>query len=158
MITPEMKAAGWRPMPAEDVRRKWEAQGGCWQAWTGSDMTQPTILHSARSNTTLEYARPVYPSTWDHAAWMWSVCTGESLEPTVEQVEANAALGIRHYYWHRFNDTVSWAPIAVDVYPLDGTPTVMGTLFLCGIPQAYPVTDLGQWGGLCLGRPPGCER
>lgn len=79
MLTPELRLAGWREMPSDDVRRAWEAKDGRWSvllAIGGGDYHGP-IVASARNTEGTAFRdglwRPVNPQTWDYDPRGWGL-------------------------------------------------------------------------------------
>lgn len=132
MITPEMKAAGWRECPTDEVRKAWEAKGGRWQITPIKPVVLVGVapLHLASGHIPMAGVvfawRPVHPSTWNYCPQGWG-----SAVPT----EPGS-------WWRKDKHS------PVDVHEYDeglGWFNQMGDAS-----RIVPVTDDGQWIAPCV--------
>ena len=72
MITPEMRASGWRECPPDPARRDWDAKGGRWQSWYVRSGSTPVVVVDPEGHRSALW-RPVHPSTWDYDCRGWGV-------------------------------------------------------------------------------------
>jgi hypothetical protein len=81
-ITAAMKAAGWRELPSNAVRKAWEAKNGRWETlqWNGHDYSPIGSHNPDPSYEAIEIMecvrvgawRPVSLPTWDYAPEGWA--------------------------------------------------------------------------------------
>lgn len=94
-MTDTMTLAGWRPMPDEQTRKRWEDLGGRWMRVPveGRMLGEGAWSEQAGLNGWEDWGddsdflfRPVHPSTWDHMPSFWLLAEGRPVVPTVGMV------------------------------------------------------------------------
>jgi len=88
----DLSKSGWRGIPDEAVRRKWEEGGGAWQECPrnpAGTLNGPYLVAQYEAHPQRESGpgqglwRPIHEARgWNHEAWMWAAATGEPVVPT----------------------------------------------------------------------------
>lgn len=142
MLTDQLRAAGWREYPGDDVRRKGEEKELRWMVvGTGVD-DLPRILRYGDIVGSYMLWRPV-DRMGDHAPYLWAAVTGESLEPGERQWTA--------YWWNGFpGNRFGWKPVMAQAVDGDIEMGILGRQSVALFSEVG-----GVWGGRCGGMPEG---